>query len=170
MRRTSCAAVGAALALLAAACSGRDVPTHGTSHLESARLGEVQRVADPPKARFTRTTVAATSLADSTTALDACAGPVAVQLGDDRPVLVAEHDYCGGSAWISRLRRDDAVALDGVGVVADTYVVTGLETEHRGEARVRDLPAAHVVLQTCISPGEIVLVSLDRYQPALVTS
>ncbi|NRQ48299.1 hypothetical protein [Aeromicrobium stalagmiti] len=163
------ATIGSAAAILVlSACTATTTASVGA--IERARLDPVQITsssASPAPPRFARTTVVETSLAGSTAALDRCAGPVAVALGDDRPVLVAEHDYCGGSAWISRLRLGDTVQLDGAGVEADTYVVTEIGTDRRGEAKVKNLPAADVVLQTCISPEDIVLVGVERLQPAL---
>lgn len=167
MQRALATIGSAAATLVLSACTSS---TSSVAAIERARLDPVQ-ISSPPASpappRFARTTVVETSLAGSTAALDRCVGPVAVALGDDRPVLVAEHDYCGGSAWISRLRLGDTVRLDGAGVEADTYVVTEIGTDRRGEAKVKNLPAADVVLQTCISPEDIVLVGVEKLQPTL---
>lgn len=119
--------------------------------------------ATPPPAKFTRTMFAASTLQGSTDLIDRCQGPVAIQLRGDRPVLVAEHDYCGGEDWIPQLTTGDAVKLDGEGVSADTYIVTAIELAPRGVTKVKDLPGGDVVLQTCVSADELVLVSLERF-------
>lgn len=94
----------------------------------------------PPKAKFDRTIYATSTLERSELMLDFCRGPIAIGLGDGRPVLVAEHDFCGGSAWIPKLEIGQAVKLRGDGVKRGTYVVTAIEHEVRGKAEVRDLP------------------------------
>ncbi|MCW2830864.1 MAG: hypothetical protein JWP31_1556 [Aeromicrobium sp.] len=169
MRRITGALLGVTLAATLAACGDdtRAEPS-SSSNLESSRLAGVTAAPQPPpKARFTRAVYARSKLQQSTLMLDLCRGPIAVDLGEDRPVLVAEHDYCGGSAWISRLDEGDAVKLSGHGVQSGTYVVTDLVVEQRGDAKIGDLPAADVVLQTCISPGEMVLVAADRFDPTV---
>lgn len=122
------------------------------------------RVTAPPDPRFSRDIFAAADLDDSIRYIDKCAGPVAIDVGDDQPVLIAEHDYCGGSAWISELSDGDAVSLSGPGVNDGLYVVQRQKVETRGKADVGDLPAGDVVLQTCISKTELVLVGLTKYQ------
>jgi hypothetical protein len=157
-----------ALLVLVASCAGQATDRPGSMSMASATLDPVKRVTSPPDADVSRTTYATSRLGPAPMLLNLCHGPIAIDLGADRPVLVAEHDYCGGSSWIPQLEPGDAVALAGDGVVDGTYLVTGLSTERRGEAQVRDLPAADVVLQTCISPGELVLVAANRFVPALV--
>lgn len=130
--------------------------------IESAALPRVARVVPPPKgARFSRAVYATTSMPGSGPLLDLCRGPVAIDLGATRPLLVAEHDYCGGSAWIPRLEEGDTVDLSGKGVGAGLYVVTDIAYGQRRVARFSDLPDATVVLQTCISETKIVMVGLD---------
>src|SRR5688572_10980509 len=72
-------------------------------------------------AKFSRTIAKFTDLESVDPALDACAGPVAVHLGDDHPKLVAEHDYCGGSDWMPKLGPNDIVQLTGPGIEAGLY-------------------------------------------------
>lgn len=123
-------------------------------------------VVHPPKPVFTRTMFATATITTVGKQLDTCRGPVSVPLGSNRPILVAEHDFCGGSAWISRLDRGQAVDLSGPGLAADIYVVSEIKTVKRdGNATVKDLPQQDVVLQTCISKTEMVLVGLSRFSP-----
>lgn len=115
-----------------------------------------------PDPAFRRTMSAAGVPATYDGLLDRCAGPVAIDMGDDVPLLVAEHDYCGGSAWIPRLDTDDVVELDGPGVEDGEYRVTEIGHATRKQATVDDLPPGEVVLQTCISQTQMVLVALQR--------
>ena len=137
-----------------------DVDAANTS-MGQARLSHL---VPPPVPRLSRTMYAATSLANSTAMLDRCAGPVAVDLGSARPTLVSEHDYCGGSSWISQLVDGDAVQLSGEGVDEGLYVVRDLSYETRHSVYVDDLPAVDVVLQTCVSKTRLVLVALVKYE------
>lgn len=152
-----------ALVCLLAGCSSASVDPPASAP-EPAQTTTVTP-APPPSAKFSRTMFAASTLKQSTALIDQCQGPVAIQLQGDRPVLVAEHDYCGGSDWIPRLKTGDAVKLDGDGVAADTYVVTDIELAPRGISKVKDLPAGDIVLQTCISAEDLVLVALERFEP-----
>lgn len=129
-----------------------------TAHLEVVRTGPEPVSSD---ARFSRVMAKATDLENVDPALDACAGPVAVDVGDDRPLLIAEHDYCGGSSWIPKLEADDVVQLMGPGVDAGLYSATEITTVPRYDSTLADLPDTDVVLQTCISRDEMVLVGLD---------
>lgn len=97
--------------------------------------------------------------------LDLCSGPVAIDLGSSYPLLVAEHDYCGGSAWISRLADGDVVELTGDGVDPGIFVVSAVEYGQRRVARFGDMPAATIVLQTCVSETKIIMVGLDPVPP-----
>jgi hypothetical protein len=131
----------------------------------SLQTASIPTVSGPPvkvpEPRFTRTMYAATQLPGAGVMLDACHGPIAVDLVGNWPVLIVQHDYCGGSAWIPKLNYGDAVRLKGDGVVAGTYVVTELRYQLRGKAKVRDMPAADAVLQTCVTKHKLVLVALD---------
>ena len=133
-----------------------------------APLASLPAVADAPRPapepRFTRTMYAASNLDQSTRLLDECKGPVAVWLGDDRPTLVAEHDYCGGSEWMSKVKVGDAVKIGGDGVDDGIFVVTNLTYETRNEVTVGDLPEADVVLQTCVTKTKLVLVGMERFE------
>ena len=125
-------------------------------------------IADPPRPapepRFSRTTYGLTNLNGSAAMLDKCKGPVAVFLGDARPTLVAEHDYCGGMFWMAKLKEGDAVELEGKGVDDGIFVVTSLKYETRRQVTVGDLPEADVVLQTCVSQTRLVLVGMERFE------
>lgn len=123
-------------------------------------------VFEPPEPLYTRTMSAATKLKTVYQELNKCRGPVAVDLGGNRPVLVAEHDYCGGSEWISKLELGDAVKLGGDGIEPGIYVTGTLQYERRGMTFVRDLPSADVVLQTCVTESYLVLVPLTKVAPA----
>ncbi len=164
MRSALAGTLGAlALAGALSACSAETpTPTHASA-LESAGFGLLHRDAGP-EPRFSRTTVAATTMPGSGVMLDLCQGPVAIDLGEKYPTLLAEHDYCGGSAWMPKLAVGEAVALDGDGVEAGTYVVTSVGHAPRGTARYSDLPVGDVVLQTCVSKTQIVLVGLERHR------
>jgi hypothetical protein len=111
-------------------------------------------------AKFSRSISKYTDLESVDPALDACAGPVAVYLGDQHPRLVAEHDYCGGSDWMPKLDTNDVVQLSGRGVEAGLYTAETIKHVPRYDSTVEDLPDGDVVLQTCISRTTMVLVGL----------
>jgi len=169
-------ALGAgAAALIAVLIANRpaDAPQIDATRLETAWLprSDLPVPAEPvPKPRFTRTMFTYVELARVDRALDACGGPVAVDIGRQHSVLIAEHDYCGGSDWVPKLRNDDAVRLNGEGVRAGTYVVTEIRFEPRRNSTVGDLPQTDAVLQTCISKTEMILVGLERLDAVTVTS
>lgn len=117
-------------------------------------------------AKFTRSIAKFTDLDSVEPALDACAGPVAVYLGAEHPKLVAEHDYCGGSAWMPKLDTDDVVQLTGRGVEAGLYTTETIKYVPRYDSTVDDMPDGDVVLQTCISKTTMVLVGLRLAAPA----
>lgn len=158
-------ALGAAVAL--SSCSEAPAPTtSGPTALETATVETVEPVVQrvpAPRAKFDRTIYATTELAKSDLFLDLCRGPISVDLGDARPVLVVEHDYCGGLEWIPKLAVGQAVKLKGDGLRRGTYVVTEIKHADRGVAKIKDLPRTDVVLQTCISPKEMVLVGIERF-------
>ncbi|KAA1400416.1 hypothetical protein [Aeromicrobium ginsengisoli] len=174
MKRILAALVVAATAVLAVTLlsSGSDAPTpsSGPTALQSATLDQVVRPAKPPKAKFVRTIFATSSLKRSEFMLDLCKGPIAVFVGDYRPRLIAEHDYCGGLAWIPKLGKGDAIKLSGDGVRDGTYVVKTIGHAPRNETKVRDLPHTDIVLQTCVSQNTMVLVGMDLFEPVTVTS
>ena len=146
---------------LAAGCTAEPTPrdsTFDTARLDTLVISEPDPVPEPD---VSRTVVAQASLTDFGPPLDACRGPVAIDVGESGlPVLVAEHDYCGGADWIPGLAEGDVVALDGPGVQEGRYRVEAVDTYQRRQARVRDLrPEADVVLQTCISDTQLILVA-----------
>ena len=116
-------------------------------------------------AKFSRSISRFTNLESADPALDACAGPVAVYLGDQHPRLVTEHDYCGGSDWMPKLDPDDVVQLKGPGIEAGLYTAETIKHVPRYESTVDDLPDGDVVLQTCISQTRMVLVGLRLAAP-----
>jgi hypothetical protein len=144
-------------------------PTAPTA-LQAATLDQVTRLAPPPRAKFVRTIFATSSLKRSELMLDFCKGPIAVFLGENRPRLVAEHDYCGGLEWIPKLAKGDAIKLSGDGVQDGTYVVTTIEHGIRNKTKVRDLPDTDIVLQTCVSHNTMVLVGMNLFDPVTITS
>ncbi len=172
MRRWTVVALGAAVVALAL---GVAVPilndeervdpylTFVTAHLDVLPM-EPQPVSSD--AKFSRTIAKFTDLKSVDPALDACAGPVAVYLGEGRPKLVAEHDYCGGSAWMPKIDANDVVQLTGPGVEAGLYAAETIKYVPRYDSTVNDMPDADVVLQTCISKTEMVLVGLRLAAPA----
>lgn len=174
MKRMLAALVAVAAGVLAVTLltSGSDSPpaSSGPTALQTATLDRVIKPIPPPKAKFTRTIFATSSLKRSELMLDFCKGPVAVFVGEHRPVLVAEHDYCGGLEWMPKLGKGDAIKLSGDGVQDGTYVVTTIKHGIRGETKVRELPDADIVLQTCVSQNTMVLVGMDLFDPVTVTS
>ncbi|KQY60275.1 hypothetical protein ASD11_12490 [Aeromicrobium sp. Root495] len=147
---------------------GTDDVSVGPTRLSDAQLPDAASVRTV-RPDVSRTTWAAMHLSTHERALDACDGPVAVDIGPGRPTLVVEHDYCGGKEWIAPLRRGDVVQLDGVGVRPGLYRVTGRTMLTRGKARVRDLPPGQLVLQTCVSPTKQVEVSAVMVQDAVAS-
>lgn len=159
------ARLGAAAGLLAlvAGCGGSSVADVASFDEFGASM---PTVVHPPKPVFTRTMFATATITTVDKQIDKCRGPVSVPLGGNQPVLVAEHDFCGGSVWIGRLHRGQAVNLSGPGVSSDIYVVAEIKTVKRdGGATVKDLPQQDIVLQTCISKTKMVLVGLSRFSP-----
>jgi len=118
-------------------------------------------------AKFSRSIAKYTDLESVEPALDACAGPVAVYLGDGKPRLVAEHDYCGGSDWMPKLDENDVVQLTGRGVEAGLYRTDSIKYVPRYDSTVDDMPDGDVVLQTCIDKKTMVLVGLRLAAPAV---
>ena len=171
MKRILAALVVAAIAVVAVTLlsSGSDSPpaSTGPAALQTASLDQVSKPVPPPKAKFVRTIFATSSLESSELMLDFCKGPIAVFVGHHRPVLVAEHDYCGGLAWMPKLGKGDAIKLSGDGVQDGTYVVTTIEHGIRNKTKVRDLPDTDIVLQTCVSHNTMVLVGMDLFDPTL---
>jgi hypothetical protein len=172
MKRILAALVVAATAVLAATLltSGSDsspAASSGPAALQAATLDQVSRPVPPPKAKFVRTIYATSSLKHSEVMLDFCKGPIAIFVGYDRPVLVAEHDYCGGLEWMPKLKKGDAIKLSGDGVQDGTYVVTTIGHGIRNKTKVRELPDSDIVLQTCVSQNTMVLVGMDLFDPTL---
>ncbi|MGZ5368381.1 hypothetical protein [Aeromicrobium sp.] len=175
MKRLIVLLVGTAVLLVTAfvlVSAGRQ-PTEArtASQFEQATIPAVAETAEPPpeplpesapKAKFTRTIWTSTKLAEIDAALDQCRGPVSADLGADKPVFVAEHDYCGGSAWMWKLGVDDTVELNGKGVDEGLYVVSELRYfPRKSGAQVSDLPPGDVVLQTCVSATKMVFIALE---------
>lgn len=140
----------------------------GLSQFEQTTLPTVTAPPEPPpkpKTKFNRTIWTSTTLATMLPALDKCRGPVSAVLGEGQPIYVAEHDYCGGSAWMWRLGKKDLVGLDGAGVEAGTYVVTELKYfPRKSGAGPSDLPPGEIVLQTCVSKTQMVFIALEKYE------
>jgi hypothetical protein len=128
-----------------------------TAHLDVLPTAPQVTSAD---AKFSRTIAKSTDLDGVDPALDACAGPVAVDLGDRHPILVAEHDYCGGSAWMPKIRTNDVVQLSGPGIEPGLYMAETIKFVPRYDSKVGDMPDGDIVLQTCISRTTMVLVGL----------
>ncbi len=171
MRRRTRAllAVGvAAMALVIAVPILRDEPRVDpylqfiTAHLE---VLPTEPAAVSSDAKFSRTIAKVSGLDDVDAALNACAGPVAVYLGHKHPLLVAEHDYCGGSAWMPKLKANDVVQLTGRGVEAGLYTAEVVKYVPRYDSTLEDMPDTDVVLQTCISRTRMVLVGLRYTAP-----
>jgi len=155
---------------LLASGSGSDTPAStGPTALQTATLDRVVKPVPPPKAKFVRTIYATSSLKHSEVMLDFCKGPIAVFVGENRPRLIAEHDYCGGLAWIPKLAKGDAIKLSGDGVQDGTYVVKTIGHGVRNATKVRDLPDTDIVLQTCVSHNTMVLVGMDLFDPTMAS-
>ena len=137
--------------------------TFVTAHLD---VVPTERQPISTEAKFSRTIATFTDLESVDPALDACAGPVAVYLGEGRPKLVAEHDYCGGSAWMPKIDTNDVVQLTGPGVAAGLYRAETIKHVPRYDSTVNDMPDGDVVLQTCVSKTTMVLVGLRLDAPA----
>lgn len=146
----------------------------GTTAFASAQLPRVEAVEPPepdvpdvPEPKYSRTMFASTTLGGVDGWLDRCGGPVAVDVGEGRPTLVSEHDYCGGSAWMWDLGEQDVVELGGEGIDEGLYVVSSLTyLPRKSGASVGDLPDTDAVLQTCVSSSEMVLIGLEKHDAA----
>lgn len=130
--------------------------------LRESKPIEAKPEPEPPKVAFSRTMYASSTATGFDPYIDACAGPVAIDLGGELPTLVSEHDYCGGSDWIPKVNVGDAVELKGDGVEAGIYEARSLKNAPRHVSTTQDLPAGEVVLQTCISATEMVFVALEK--------
>ncbi|MGA8987388.1 hypothetical protein, partial [Aeromicrobium sp.] len=86
MGRAGLLLASVALALGVSACSEEPPRMVGATAFGAVTL---DRVVQPPNAKFTRTMYATSRLSRSTMMLDMCRGPVAIDLGGDRPVLIA---------------------------------------------------------------------------------
>lgn len=167
--RALIAAAAAAVALIVAVAVIDDEPrvdpylTFITAHLEVLPTTPAAVSSD---AKFSRTIAKVTSLDGVDPALDACAGPVAVWLGNGHPILVAEHDYCGGSAWMPKIRSNDVVQLTGPGVEPGLYRAETIKYVPRYDSKVKDMPDGDIVLQTCVSRTRMVLVGLRFAAPS----
>lgn len=168
MRRRRLLVVALACVLASSACTAGEPDDGDTgSSFRAATLPLVEAPPapePPPTPDVARTMSAAATLSTFEGPLDACRGPVAIDVQEEgRPLLVSEHDYCGGADWIPALVEGDVVALDGPGVDAGTYEVQVVDRHQRRDVYVRDLrPEADVVLQTCISHTQLVLVALTK--------
>ena len=120
-------------------------------------------------AKFSRSIAKFTDLESVEPALDACAGPVAVYLGYGKPRLVAEHDYCGGSDWMPKLGPNDIVQLTGPGIETGLYSAETIKYVPRYDSTLKDMPDGDVILQTCISRKQMVLIALRYAAPASST-
>lgn len=162
-------ATAACAGLLVVGCTSPTSDGGGESFAAATLPTEsVPPASPPPRPDVRRTTSAAATLATFEGPLDACRGPVAIDVQEaGRPLLVSEHDYCGGAAWIPRLGRGDVVQLDGPGVDDGLYRVDVVDRHQRRDVYVRDLrPSADVVLQTCVSQTQLVLVALTKVPDA----
>lgn len=163
------ALVGAALL---SGCTGSPAPSPGGGEqFAAARLPLLEAAPEPepaPEPDVSRTMFAAATLSSFAGPLDACQGPVAIDVQEEgRPLLVSEHDYCGGAGWIPALGPGDTVELDGPGVDAGLYEVSVVDRHQRRDVYVKDLrPDADVVLQTCLSQTQLVLVALTKVPDA----
>lgn len=160
-------------ATLLAGCTGSPTPPGGGEQFAAARLPLLETAPEPepaPEPDVSRTMFAAATLSSFEGPLDACRGPVAIDVQEEgRPLLVSEHDYCGGAAWIPALGPGDTVELDGPGVDTGLYEVTVVDRHQRRNVYVKDLrPDADVVLQTCLSKTQLVLVALTKVPDASV--
>ena len=116
-------------------------------------------------AKFARDITKVTDLDHVDAALDSCGGPVAVYTGHRHPMLIAEHDYCGGSDWMPKIDTNDIVQLTGRGVDSGLYTAETIKFVPRYGSTLGDLPDGDVVLQTCVSRTRMVLVGLRYAAP-----
>ncbi|WP_311208342.1 MULTISPECIES: hypothetical protein [unclassified Aeromicrobium] len=174
MHPARAAAVALVGAVLLSGCTGSPPAPGGGEQFAAARLPLLEAVPEPvpepPKPDVSRTMFAAATLSSFAGPLDACRGPVAIDVQEEgRPLLVSEHDYCGGAAWIPALGPGDTVELGGPGVDAGLYEVSVVDRHQRRNVYVKDLrPEADVVLQTCLSKTQLVLVALTKVPDASV--
>lgn len=92
-------------------------------------------------------------------AINQCHGPVEIDWGF-LPTEIAEHDYCGGSAF-SALSAGQQVQVVG-GSMAGRYVVNGQRRFAAAGSSAYQLDGlGDLALQTCVSGG-VILVGLDR--------
>lgn len=114
---------------------------------ESQRVALVVRVAS------------VTTPATMQAAINRCDGPVEIDWGF-LPTEIAEHDYCGGSAF-SALSAGQQVQVVG-GSMAGRYVVNGERRFAAAGSSAYQLDGiGDLALQTCVSGG-VILVGLDR--------
>ena len=92
--------------------------------------------------------------------LDRCIGPVAITI-PDAPLLIAEHDYCGGSARIASRHMGDRVHVTNGGAVNGTYKVVSIRHVPKGSSTSVLRGHGAVVLQTCVG-NAVVLVGINR--------
>ena len=167
-RRAHLVATALAAVLATTACTSEQ-PKGGGEQFRAAQLPLLQ-IPEPepekpaPKADVSRTMFAAATLSTFEPPLDACSGPVAIDVEEDgRPLLVSEHDYCGGASWIPGLGEGDVVKLGGPGVDPGLYEVQVVDTHQRRNVYIKDLrPEMDVVLQTCISSSQLILVGMTK--------
>ena len=174
MHPARAAAVALVGAVLLSGCTGSPTPPGDGERFAAARLPLLEAAPEPPpeppKPDVSRTMFAAATLSSFAGPLDACRGPVAIDVQEEgRPLLVSEHDYCGGAAWIPALGPGDTVELQGPGVDPGLYEVQVVDRHQRRNVYVKDLrPEADVVLQTCLSKTQLVLVALTKVPDASV--
>jgi hypothetical protein len=92
-------------------------------------------------------------------AINSCQGPVEIVWGV-YPTEIAQHDYCGGSAF-SALTAGQQVQVIGGGLTG-TYVVNGdFRYASVGSSASQLDGIGDIALQTCVTDG-VILVGLDR--------
>lgn len=118
-----------------------------------------RRQTPPPAVSLVITIASIASPATMQSAINDCLGPVEIDWGYF-PTEIAEHDFCGGSAF-SSLSTGQRVRVVGGGMPG-VYVVNGQRRFAAAGSSADQLNGmGDIVLQTCVSDG-VILVGLDR--------
>lgn len=128
-----------------------------------SRSAERVTMTPPPPALVVR--IASVTTPESMqAAINSCSGPVEILWNDSQwgfhPTEIAEHDYCGGTAF-SALSAGQRVQVVG-GDLSGTYLVNGDRRFVALGSSPQELDGiGDIALQTCV-PGGLILIGLDR--------
>lgn len=133
-----------------------------TKHRTSTYKAAPQRKAAPQKRRASNISAyikisAWGNLGNMQALVNRCSGPVAITGSVGLPLLIAEHNYCGGSGHIAARRIGQRVNVSGYG----TYRVVSRKNVVRGTSSDVIRGMGSIVLQTCVG-STINLVGLSK--------